>query len=98
LFLVGLTIAPPQIVASTLMQRHVPSAKLGRASGAQGTIVNVANIASMGAAGLLMDEIGARTVFTIAGVLIFAAGIVSWWVLRNVHDDPPAPVGSTAIS
>lgn len=87
LFLVGLTIAPPQIVASTLMQRHVPSAKLGRASGAQGTIVNVANIASMGAAGLLMDEIGARTVFTIAGVLIFVAGIVSWRVLRNVCDD-----------
>ncbi len=96
LFLVGLTIAPPQIVAATLMQRHVPSAKLGRASGAQGTIVNVANIASMGAAGLLMDEIGARTVFTIAGVFIFVAGIVSWWVLRNVRDDPPAPVESTA--
>jgi len=87
LFLVGLTIAPPQIVASTLMQRHVPSAKLGRASGAQGTIVNVANIASMGAAGLLMDEIGARTVFTIAGVFIFVAGIVSWRALRNVRDD-----------
>ncbi len=98
LFLVGLTIAPPQIVASTLMQRHVPSAKLGRASGAQGTIVNVANIASMGAAGLLMDEIGARTVFTIAGVFIFAAGIVSWWVLRDAHDDPPAPVESTVTS
>jgi hypothetical protein len=88
LFLVGLCISPPQIVASTLMQRHVPSAKLGRASGAQGTIVNVANIASMGAAGLLMDEIGARRVFTSAGVLIFAAGIVSWWVLRGVEDVP----------
>jgi hypothetical protein len=97
LFVVGLTIAPPQIVASTLMQRHVPSAKLGRASGAQGTIVNVANVASMGAAGLLMDEIGARTVFTIAGVLIFTAGVVSWWVLRNVHDDPPTPAESAAV-
>lgn len=98
LFLVGLTIAPPQIVASTLMQRHVPSARLGRASGAQGTIVNVANIASMGAAGLLMDEIGARTVFTIAGVLIFSAGIVSWWVLRDIRDDPPSPAESAAVS
>jgi MFS family permease len=88
LFLVGLCISPPQIVASTLMQRHVPSARLGRASGAQGTIVNVANIASMGAAGLLMDEIGARRVFTSAGVLIFVAGIVSWWVLRGVEDVP----------
>ncbi len=88
LFLVGLALSPPQIVASTLMQRHVPSAKLGRASGAQGTIVNVANIASMGAAGLLMDEIGARMVFTLAGVFIFSAGIVSWWVLRGVEDAP----------
>lgn len=88
LFLVGLALSPPQIVASTLMQRHVPSAKLGRASGAQGTIVNVANIASMGAAGLLMDEIGARMVFTLAGILIFSAGIVSWWVLRGVEDVP----------
>lgn len=85
LFLVGLTISPPQIVASTLMQRHVPGEKLGRASGAQGTIVNVANILSMGAAGLLMDEIGARLVFTFSGILIFSAGFVSWWVLRNVQ-------------
>jgi MFS family permease len=88
LFFVGLVIAPPQIVASTLMQRHVPSAKLGRASGAQGTIVNVANIASMGAAGFLMDEIGARQVFALAGALIFVAGFVSWWVLRGVEDVP----------
>lgn len=97
LFLVGLTIAPPQIVASTLMQRHVPSARLGRASGAQGTIVNVANIASMGAAGLLMDEIGARTVFTIAGVFIFAAGLVSWWVLRDIRDDGVVPVEQAPV-
>ena len=94
LFLVGLAIAPPQIVASTLMQRHVPSEKLGRASGAQGAIVNVANIASMGAAGLLMDEIGARLVFTFAGVLIFCAGIMSWWVLRGVEDHPGEDEGS----
>lgn len=84
LFLVGLAISPPQIVAATLMQRHVPSEKLGRASGAQGTIVNVANITSMGAAGYLMDKIGSRAVFTWAGVLIFSAGFVSWWVLRGV--------------
>jgi DHA3 family macrolide efflux protein-like MFS transporter len=88
LFLVGLAISPPQIVASTLMQRHVPSEKLGRASGAQGTIVNVANIASMGAAGFLMDEIGARNVFLGAGILIFSAGFVSWWVLRDVESAP----------
>lgn len=91
LFAVGLALSPPQIVASTLMQRHVPSAKLGRASGAQGMIVNVANIASMGAAGLLMDEIGARAVFMAAGLLIFVAGIVSWLVLRGVEDAPEDP-------
>ncbi len=88
LFVVGLTISPPQIVAQTLMQRHVPGDKLGRASGAQGAIVNVANIASMGVAGLLMDEIGARLVFFISGTLIFGAGIVSWMVLRGVEDAP----------
>lgn len=109
MFVVGLTISPPQIVASTLMQRHVPSEKLGRASGAQGTIVNVANIASMGAAGYLMDVIGAREVFSLAGVLIFAAGIVSWWVLRSVretiHDtseqvvpDESPPLGDEMLS
>lgn len=86
LFLVGLVIAPPQIVAPTLIQRHVPSEKLGRAGGAQNTIVTIANIASMGAAGYLMDEIGARTVFLTAGLIIFAAGFVSWWVLRGVED------------
>ena len=88
LFLVGLALSPPQIVASTLLQRHVPSEKLGRASGAQGTIVNVANIASMGAAGYLMDEIGARSVFAGAGIMISAAGVVSWWVLRDIEDVP----------
>lgn len=95
LFLVGLTISPPQIVASTLMQRHVPGEKLGRASGAQGTIVNVANISSMGAAGLLMDEIGARAVFLLAGCLIAAAGVISWWSLRAIGRPPgPAPAPS----
>lgn len=84
LFLVGLVIAPPQIVAATLMQRHVPGNRLGRASGAQGTVVNVANIASMGVAGLLMDSIGARPVFTLSGIIISSAGIVTWWVLRGV--------------
>ncbi len=86
LFLVGLVISPPQIVAPTLIQRHVPSEKLGRAGGAQNTIVTVANITSMGAAGFLMDHIGARTVFLSAGLIIFAAGFVSWWVLRGVED------------
>lgn len=88
LFVVGLTISPPQIVASTLMQRHVPSEQLGRASGAQGTIIQVANITSMGAAGLLMDEIGSRLVFTLSGLLIFSAGFVSWRVLRRVSETP----------
>jgi MFS family permease len=88
LFLVGLTISPPQIIGSTLIQRHVPSEKLGRASGAQGTIINVANIASMGAAGILMDEIGAREVFALSGVLIFSAGFVAWWVLRDIQNVP----------
>lgn len=95
LFLVGLTISPPQIVASTLIQRHVPSEKLGRASGAQGTIINVANIASMGAAGLLMDEIGAREVFALAGAMIFCAGFVSWWVLRGVEE--PSKTGAAPV-
>ncbi len=90
MFLVGLTIAPPQIIAATLMQQHVPEEKLGRASGAQNTIVNVANIASMGAAGYLMDRIGARSVFASAGIVIFLAGIVSWWALRSVDDAPQA--------
>lgn len=95
LFVVGLTISPPQIVASTLMQRHVPSEQLGRASGAQGTIVQVANITSMGAAGLLMDEIGSRLVFTLAGLLIFSAGFVSWRVLRGVSETPDEESTST---
>ncbi|WP_119073055.1 MFS transporter [Aggregatilinea lenta] len=89
MFLVGLAISPPQIIAATLMQQHVPQEKLGRASGAQNTIVNVANIASMGAAGYLMDRIGARSVFASAGLVIFLAGIVSWWALRGVEDAPP---------
>ena len=72
------------------MQQHVPEEKLGRASGAQNTIVNVANIASMGAAGYLMDRIGARSVFASAGIVIFLAGIVSWWALRSVDDAPQA--------
>ncbi|MBN1680432.1 MAG: MFS transporter [Anaerolineae bacterium] len=98
LFLVGLTLSPPQIVASTLVQQHVPSEKLGRASGAQGTIVNVANIASMGAAGFLMDRIGARGVFTISAVLISSAGIVSWFVLRGVENEPAQPVEENAAA
>ncbi len=88
LFVVGMTISPSSIVSSTLIQRHVPSEKLGRASGARGTIVNVANITSMGIAGPLMDRIGARHVFTLAGMTIATAGLIAWWVLRGVPHVP----------
>ncbi|MBI5961555.1 MAG: MFS transporter [Chloroflexi bacterium] len=99
LFIVGLVIITPQIIASTLVQRHVPSEKLGRASGAQGTIINVANIASMGAAGRLLDYIGARMVFTLSGIMVIIAGGISWWALRHVEDDPdPAALSSLVPS
>ena len=88
LFVVGLTISPSSIVSSTLVQSHVPSEKLGRASSARGTIVNVANIASMGVAGPLMDRIGARHVFTLAGAIMAGAGVVSWLALRGVPHAP----------
>jgi len=97
LFLVGLAISPPQIVAPTLMQRHVPSEKLGRASGSQNTIVTIANIASMGAAGYLLDMISARTIFAVSGALIFLAGFVSWWVLRNVEGEQPEPIPVSSV-
>ncbi|HEX3053207.1 MAG TPA: MFS transporter [Aggregatilineaceae bacterium] len=97
LFLVGITISPPQIVAPTLMQRHVPSEKLGRASGGQNTIVTIANIASMGVAGYLLDMISARTIFAVSGALIFLAGFVSWWVLRNVEDEQPESIPVSSV-
>ncbi len=94
LFAVGLTISPSGIVSSTLIQSHVPSEKLGRASAARGTIVNVANIASMGIAGPLMDRIGARHVFTLAGVIIAGAGMVAWRALHGVPHVPEAAQSS----
>ncbi|MCJ7625941.1 MAG: MFS transporter [Anaerolineaceae bacterium] len=100
LFLLALFIPPIQSSGMTIMQTVVPDELRGRTGAARSTLVEIANLISMGAAGLLADSIGTRVVFIISGVIVILAGISSALIFRGVDLTPIAykQTGQSQIS
>ncbi|HKJ28370.1 MAG TPA: MFS transporter [Anaerolineales bacterium] len=89
LFLVGWFITPIQASGMTMIQTAVPDELRGRASAANNAIISVANLVSMGAAGILADIVGARSVFIISGAVVMTAGLVAAVVFRGQLEKIP---------
>jgi MFS family permease len=93
LFLVGWFVTPIQASAQTILQREVDPALLGRAGAGFSTVATTANVASMALAGTAAASFGVRGVFLSAGVLVVAAGALSW-VLTSGASVPQPRVGT----
>jgi DHA3 family macrolide efflux protein-like MFS transporter len=83
LVVLGFSIPPAQAAGTTLIQMSVPNDTLGRVNSAIGTTVTVANLLSMGAAGVAGDAIGIRNVFLFCGVMAVLAAIVGVFLIEE---------------
>ncbi len=89
----GVTIAPVQASASTIVQ-SVPDHIRGRTSSATETVVGVANVVSMALAGFAGSAIGVRATFVLGGLIAGLGGVAAWWLMRDrliARDQPPQP-------
>jgi DHA3 family macrolide efflux protein-like MFS transporter len=76
LFVVGLSVAPVQASASTLLQTTSPPEMLGRIGGTFAAVATGASIGSMAIAGLLAAQFGTRSVFFMAGLLVMSSAVL----------------------
>lgn len=83
----GVTIAPVQASASTIVQ-SVPDHIRGRTSSATETVVGVANVVSMALAGFAGGAIGVRATFVLGGVIAGLGGVAAWWLMRDAKHRP----------
>ena len=84
LFAAGLFLTPTQAGVSTLTQTLVPDAMRGRVGGALHALISGATVASMGFAGVAAAAIGVRNVFLLSGTISAIAGVLAWFMLRDV--------------
>ena len=97
LFGVGLFMTPLQSSVATLSQTLIPDELRGRVGAALNTLISVANVTSMGFAGVLAAAVGVRPVFVIAGAITVLAGVASWLVFRGAPDAHAQPVPATPV-
>ncbi len=92
LFLLGVCATPMQSATSALLQQRTPNVLLGRVEGAVDTLLTAAMMGSMAGAGVLAERIGIRGVFSVAGLLCLAGGLLGWAMLARA-----APVAENPI-
>ncbi|MCD6291247.1 MAG: MFS transporter [Anaerolineae bacterium] len=92
IFIVGFFIPPAQAAGTTLIQMSVANVQLGRVNAAIGTVVTVANLISMGGAGVAGDAIGIREVFLFCGAMSVLAALVGASIIEEPHDSQAADV------
>ena len=90
LFFVGLSVGPVQAGANTLSQTLISDSMRGRVGGALSTLISAANVASMGLAGVAAATLGARNVFMASGCLVFFAGVLAYWLFRDMRSNTSA--------
>ncbi len=95
----GLTLAPVQACASTIMQ-SVPDHVRGRVNSTTETVVGVANVVSMALAGFAGSAIGVRATFVAGGLIAALGGVIAWRLMRDqtgqinlaAHERVPQPI------
>jgi MFS family permease len=99
LFLVGLSVGPVQAGANTLSQTLIDDSMRGRVGGAVSTLISAANVISMGLAGVAAASIGTRNVFLASGGVVLVAGMLAFWLFRELRVGsarPTQPAPETA--
>jgi predicted MFS family arabinose efflux permease len=81
--IIGLTLPPLNASLNTLMQTNVPANMLGRSGAVIDMSSTVANLISMGLAGVLADAIGFRETFILGGIMIAIGGMMMGWLLQR---------------
>lgn len=91
LFAVGISVGPVQAGANTLSQTLIVDSMRGRVGGALNTLVSAANVVSMGLAGLAAAALGTRNVFLLSGLVVVSAGVLAFWLFRELRRKPAPP-------
>jgi predicted MFS family arabinose efflux permease len=92
---VGMTIPPLTAALQTLLQRGVDRAMLGRASSVVEMSMGLANLVSMGAAGLVGNLIGLRNAFVMGGGLMGVGAVASGLMVSRARRKMEAAAGSS---
>ena len=90
LFLMGWLVTPGQAAIVTLIQTGVDDAKRGRVMATLQASMSGAGIASMLFAGVFGDVLGVRTVFLLAGAVVFGGGCLALVLYRGINVATPA--------
>jgi MFS family permease len=83
LFGVGWIITPLQASTATITQTAVADELRGRSAAARNTAISLASVVSMGAAGILAQAIGLRSVFVLAGAITVLAALGAGLIFRR---------------
>jgi MFS family permease len=95
LFAIGWFVTPLQAAVSTIFQTQVPDAGRGRAMATLQAAMSGASVASMALAGIFGDLVGIRTVFLLAGAVVFTGGLAAVVLYRGARIAPtPAPAAA----
>jgi len=88
--LVGFTLPPINASLTTMLQRGIPEALLGRAGSVMEMASSLTNLISMGLAGWIAGVVGLRETFVLAGAIVLIAGLAMGWMLKadkRIHAD-----------
>ncbi|HYF62179.1 MAG TPA: MFS transporter, partial [Herpetosiphonaceae bacterium] len=83
LFGVGWLVTPLQAATATITQTAVADELRGRSAAARNTAIALASVLSMGAAGILAEAFGLRSVFGLAGALTGLAALGAGLIFRR---------------
>ena len=73
--------------SDTLIQQNVPKRMMGRALGIVGSAPFIGSLIAYGAGGVLVDTVGPRATFVIAGLATVVVAVVTAVMLRNVKPE-----------
>ncbi len=88
LFAIGWFVTPLQAAVVTIFQTGVPDAARGRAMATLQAAMSGTSVVSMALAGIFGELVGVRTVFMLAGVVVFVGGVAAAFLYRGSRLDP----------